>query len=481
MKKSLLLLCLLVSSVSIIGQTTTFDNLNANYSTNKSITWYTSNYGSGFGHRIINSDPGGKTLLNFQGRHNSTSWINIMSLTSDGKMGIGTTSPAVKLHVLGNTLISSSNPTIHIEGTGTGSYQGATLIMSAKGVTTGNSHVSTWFMTHRGTDGTAAITLQRRGLNGEFNGSLLSYKDGDGWKFAVAANKTSGLSNAMNIMNDGKIGIGTTTPDSKLTVVGHVNIGGNGNYHLKTRHIDGKHFSNSNIDDLYLNYNTGEHVLVGFGGQDSNLHVSGNIGIGTTSPDRKLDVIGGDTWQLKLSNATEDKRMFIGWYKSRNAMEIGTWGNGNWQDVPLRILPKITTFDGNVGIGTTTPDAKLTVKGNIHAEEVKIDLSVPAPDYVFTKDYDLLTIEEVQQHIAVQGHLPNIPSAKEMETNGVELGLMNMKLLEKIEELTLYTIAQEKQLKEQKSINNKLDKELENQKSKLYQLEEKLNQLIENK
>ncbi|MBQ4820851.1 hypothetical protein J8M14_12335 [Aquimarina sp. MMG016] len=173
--------------------------------------------------------------------------------------------------------------------------------------------------------------------------------------------------------------------------------------------------------------------------------------------------------------------MFIGWYKSRNAMEIGTWGNGNWQDVPLRILPKITTFDGNVGIGTTTPDAKLTVKGNIHAEEVKIDLSVPAPDYVFTKDYDLLTIEEVQQHIAVQGHLPNIPSAKEMETNGVELGLMNMKLLEKIEELTLYTIAQEKQLKEQKSINNKLDKELENQKSKLYQLEEKLNQLIENK
>ncbi|RZS90542.1 tail fiber protein [Aquimarina brevivitae] len=111
--------------------------------------------------------------------------------------------------------------------------------------------------------------------------------------------------------------------------------------------------------------------------------------------------------------------------------------------------------DGKVGIGTMSPDSELTVKGNIHAEEIKIDLSVPAPDYVFTKEYDLLSIEEVQQHIANKGHLPNIPSAKEMEANGVELGVMNMKLLEKIEELTLYTIEQEKRIK---SLEEKLEK-----------------------
>ncbi|MBQ4822476.1 tail fiber protein [Aquimarina sp. MMG016] len=133
--------------------------------------------------------------------------------------------------------------------------------------------------------------------------------------------------------------------------------------------------------------------------------------------------------------------------------------------------------DGKVGIGTMSPDAKLTVKGNIHAEEVKIDLSVPAPDYVFTKDYDLLTIEEVQEHIAAQGHLPNIPSATEMETNGVELGLMNMKLLEKIEELTLYTIAQEKQLKGQKEEIKALKK----QNDRINQLEEKLEALLNKK
>jgi hypothetical protein len=121
---------------------------------------------------------------------------------------------------------------------------------------------------------------------------------------------------------------------------------------------------------------------------------------------------------------------------------------------------KVYVTTKSVGIGTSSPDSKLTVKGKIHAEEVKIDLSVPAPDYVFAKEYDLLTIEEVQQHIKEKGHLPNIPSATEMEQNGVELGMMNMKLLEKIEELTLYTIAQEKKLKEQQKISEELGERL---------------------
>ncbi|RKN82422.1 tail fiber protein [Ulvibacterium marinum] len=111
---------------------------------------------------------------------------------------------------------------------------------------------------------------------------------------------------------------------------------------------------------------------------------------------------------------------------------------------------------GNVGIGTLTPDEKLTVKGKIHAEEVKVDLSVPGPDYVFKEDYDLRSLKEVQEHIRENGHLPNIPSAREMEENGVELGTMNMKLLEKIEELTLYTITQEKRIKHLEKENKTL-------------------------
>ncbi len=104
-------------------------------------------------------------------------------------------------------------------------------------------------------------------------------------------------------------------------------------------------------------------------------------------------------------------------------------------------------YNGKLGIGTAIPDSKLTVKGNIHAEEVKVDLSVPGPDYVFKEGYDLKSLGEVQNYIEEHGHLPNIPSAQEMEANGIQLGEMDMKLLEKIEELMLYVLKQQEDIK----------------------------------
>ncbi|MDO5969786.1 fibronectin type III domain-containing protein [Flavivirga aquimarina] len=122
-------------------------------------------------------------------------------------------------------------------------------------------------------------------------------------------------------------------------------------------------------------------------------------------------------------------------------------GSGNWslnnEDVYYNT--------GNVGIGTNTPDEKLAVNGNIHAKEVRVDLN-NWPDYVFTKTYNLPTLKEVEEHIKEKGHLPNIPSAKEVEAKGILLGDMNAKLLEKIEELTLYILEQEKQLNQLKII-----------------------------
>lgn len=100
---------------------------------------------------------------------------------------------------------------------------------------------------------------------------------------------------------------------------------------------------------------------------------------------------------------------------------------------------------GKVGIGTENPDAELAVNGLIHAKEVKVDLQ-GWPDYVFSEKYDLISLEEVEKHINEKGHLPNIPSAKEVEENGVNLGEMNKKLLEKVEELTLYVIDLKKEL-----------------------------------
>ncbi|MNL39405.1 hypothetical protein D3C87_1616830 [compost metagenome] len=113
--------------------------------------------------------------------------------------------------------------------------------------------------------------------------------------------------------------------------------------------------------------------------------------------------------------------------------------------------------NGNLGIGTESPDAKLAVNGTIHSKEVKVDIS-GWPDYVFKKEYDLPTLAEVEKHIAEKGHLENIPSEEEVIKNGVNLGEMNAKLLQKIEEMTLYMIEMKKENEIVKN-ENKLMKE----------------------
>lgn len=120
-------------------------------------------------------------------------------------------------------------------------------------------------------------------------------------------------------------------------------------------------------------------------------------------------------------------------------------------------LKSITEKNGKIGIGTTNPDELLTVKGKIHTQEVIVDLNgAVAPDYVFESYFDgiskfnssyrLLTLPEIETYIKEFHHLPNIPSAKEIEKNGLSLKEMNLLLLEKIEELTLYTIQQQKEI-----------------------------------
>ncbi|QKJ31791.1 hypothetical protein HQ865_19140 [Mucilaginibacter mali] len=99
---------------------------------------------------------------------------------------------------------------------------------------------------------------------------------------------------------------------------------------------------------------------------------------------------------------------------------------------------------GKVGIGTTAPDEKLTVYGKIHSQEVKVDLGVPGPDYVFEPSYKLPTLSDIKTFVDKNHHLPEIPTAADMAKNGIDLGEMNTKLLKKVEELTLYLIEKDK-------------------------------------
>nr|WP_286943714.1 fibronectin type III domain-containing protein [Allomuricauda sp.] len=111
----------------------------------------------------------------------------------------------------------------------------------------------------------------------------------------------------------------------------------------------------------------------------------------------------------------------------------------------------VASYSGNVAIGTTTVPSgyKMAVEGKIRSREIRVDQDT-WPDYVFDKDYQLMTLGEIRKHIEEKGHLPNMPSAKEVQANGVELGEMNNLLLEKIEELTLYILELDKKVETQK-------------------------------
>jgi len=145
----------------------------------------------------------------------------------------------------------------------------------------------------------------------------------------------------------------------------------------------------------------------------------------------------------------------IGFFASRALMSSKPTSLTDDQMENYRIMT-LTSAGKKVGIGTSNPDEKLTVKGAIHCEEVKVDLNVPA-DYVFekyytgeselNKDYVMPTLEEVESYTKENNHLPSIPSAQEIKENGLHLKEMTNLLLQKIEELTLYTIEQEKRIK----------------------------------
>lgn len=146
--------------------------------------------------------------------------------------------------------------------------------------------------------------------------------------------------------------------------------------------------------------------------------------------------------------------------------------NGGCNVPRIQLLTDILYTPGQVGIGTTNlGEWKLAVNGKIRAKEIKVETDWS--DFVFEKDYNLPNLKEVESHIKEKGHLKDIPSAKEVKENGIFLGEMDAKLLQKIEELTLYTIQQEKKITEQA---NEI-KELKLLNIKLLELQKRLEKL----
>jgi hypothetical protein len=218
--------------------------------------------------------------------------------------------------------------------------------------------------------------------------------------------------------------------------------------------------------------------------QNNFFPVNGNVGIGTSVPKAKLDIVGGIMMQSLLHNASArppvnsskipgEIRTYSSTGESADdgLLRLSSGGGTNSNVISYIDISSYSTIpdmymnivfgtngsekmrinvSGNVGIGTANPTERLSVNGKIRAHEIKVE-TANWPDYVFAKDYRLPSLQETENHIKEKGHLPGIPSAAEVKANGIDLGEMNAKLLKKIEELTLYLIEQGKEIKELKN------------------------------
>lgn len=238
------------------------------------------------------------------------------------------------------------------------------------------------------------------------------------------------------------------------------------------------------------------------------INTDGNIGIGTTTPGAKLVVNGKARVLSNLSvGADEDGADFFNLYiKATNA---GIGFNNSNQPVDQRIWSAFTIGNqfkiitesdnymsakealviyrsgvninsvafpnGNVLIGKnsqTNTSYILDVNGNVRAN--KLVVNTTGADFVFDSSYKLMTLKNLDSFIQRNHHLPDIKLASEMQQNGVDLGENQIKLLQKVEELTLYTIDQNKKLEQQQSLLQQQQSVIESLQAQLNELKKKI-------
>ena len=142
--------------------------------------------------------------------------------------------------------------------------------------------------------------------------------------------------------------------------------------------------------------------------------------------------------------------------------------DGGWGQANIGMPGGLWSSAGNLGIGTTdTRGYKLAVNGTIRSKEVKVEAG-PWPDYVFKPSYRLPALNEVKAYVEKNRHLPEMPSERQVAKEGINLGEMNRLLVKKVEELTLYLIEKDRELKTQMKINQDQEQRLKKIEQKLH-------------
>ena len=412
------------------------------------------------------------------------------SLHETGKIGIGTDEPATKLHMY------------------SGIDEDAVLFLQPKNFTTSNDyaaillgneenrikaahHAPMEFFTRskfvfKGSDvevGTSSSgldfkvfgkstteTLNSGSVNTESlkltNGAQSDYvlkSDADGnasWTAQSQLDDNDWSVSGSNVYkSDGYVGIGITNPQYSLDVSGQIRFSSlttsgddpkmlvvNQNGLLENADIPENNIFSENIQ-MRGNYITHD-------GDNEGIYIAanGNVGINTNDPNTLLHVASSGNTEARISaNNSSISRLWTTNALFAYGFGVDADGKGHiWSNVnnPKSLL---TFYQDKVGIGEITGmpgEYRLYVEGGIMTEKVRVKLQGEWADYVFDENYDLMSLSEVESFIKENKHLPDVPSAKEVKKEGMDVGEMNSVLLKKIEELTLHIIELEKKVNE---------------------------------
>lgn len=298
---------------------------------------------------------------------------SLMRILDDGKVGLGTTTPSARLHVVHAT---DDNAALQLSNLDTGLSAAALLI--ARADANNLLYLGAASAAHNGTWG--ALRAQRTFVWADGTGSLgldlvANKPDGD---IRLFTGGNAAGNERLRILSAGNVGIGTTTPGQRLSVAGTIESTTGG-----FKFPDGTTQSTAATGGSSLWTQTGSDIY----------YTSGNVGIGTTAPGRTLDIFSSANQSVPLDiNSTHGNavgiRMFNrqpndGWYMATES----TNGNFQLRDFGESITPLTVTQSGNVGIGTTNPAAKLEVEGY-----GKANTGLAAPLVVFSDRAGTLTL-----------------------------------------------------------------------------------------
>ncbi len=250
--------------------------------------------------------------------------------------------------------------------------------------------------------------------------------------YTYGSNTPSGLLERLSITDAGNVGLGVINPQNKFQIGNSPAFSGNdiaiGNG------TQGMSFFQSVPASIW--YSNANFSLMPTGG------AVGNVGIGTTSPAERFVVSHSG---IGFSQQDPTGVAKIGFFTTATSTYLQTHTNNDLLfSTNNGSTQMVLTTAGNVGIGTTNPTYKLSVNGNVRSKEVVVETGWA--DYVFAKEYKLPSLTEVEKYIKANNHLPEIPSAEEIQTNGLKVGEMQTKMMQKIEELTLYIIEMKKEI-----------------------------------